>query len=133
MDMRDIATNLMFFGALLSGILFFSASMLSSPNVQVQDDNLRDLSKDLNSRTGSAEGNLEQNTKNIDSGLEAGLFYLRGVFDVIKTLFNLFLAIPSIGYTIMAELTLPAWVGGLISIPFVYALLTLVFEARRSS
>ncbi|PSG99148.1 MAG: hypothetical protein BRC29_03415 [Nanohaloarchaea archaeon SW_7_43_1] len=133
MDMRDIATNLMFFGAMLSGILFFSASMLGSHDVDVQDENLQDLSEDLNSRTASTEGNLEKNTKNIDSGLEAGLFYLRGVFDVIKTLFQLFLSIPSIGGTIMAELTLPAWVGGLISIPFVYALITLVFEARRSS
>lgn len=131
-DMRDITVSIMFFGAILSGILFFQASMLSAHNVQVEDDNLQDLSDDLNARTGEAGGSIEKNTKNIDSGLEAGLFYLRGVFDVIKTLFNLFLTIPSIGGTIMAELTLPSWVGGLISIPFVYALITLVMEARKS-
>ena len=133
MDMRDITVNLMFFGAILSGILFFSGSMLSSNDVQVEDDSLREIEQNVNPKANSSEGSLEKNTKNIDNGLEAGYFYLRGVFDVIKTLFNLFLSIPSIGNDIRAALTLPYWVNFLISIPFVYALLTLVFEGRKSS
>ena len=133
MGIKDTTSSLLYFSAILSGVLFFATGMFAAHNVTPDDNQLQDLSKDLGNDVSESQGSLEDNTRNIDSGLEAGLFYLRGFFDIIVTLFQLGVNIPSIGYTFISALNLPTWTTALISIPFFFYLLTLAVEASRNS
>lgn len=131
-DARDITISIMYFSVVLSGILFFTAGVFSSYGVETESENLNNLNEDLGQNVESTGQNLENDAKDIDNGIEAGLFYLRGAFNALKTIVGLFTAIPGIAGTIMASLTLPQWVGGFITVALTYAYITIVYEGRRN-
>lgn len=131
-DARNITISIMYFSVILSGMLFFTAGVFTNYGVDADNENLNNLNDDLNQDVEETGSGLEGDAQNIDSGLEAGLFYLRGAFNALKTMLGLFTAIPSIAGTIISSLTLPQWVGGFITIALTYAYITTVYEARRN-
>lgn len=131
-DARDITISIMYFSVVLSGILFFTAGVFTNYGVQSDNENLNDLNQNLGQNVEGTGQAIEDDAKNIDNGIEAGLFYLRGAFNALKTILGLFTAIPAIAGTIMASLTLPQWVGGFITVALTYAYITIVYEGRRN-
>lgn len=131
-DARQITISIMYFSVILSGMLFFTAGVFTNYGVQADNENLNKLNDDLGQNVESTGSAIEDDAKNIDNGIEAGLFYLRGAFNALKTILGLFTAIPSIAGTIISSLTLPQWVGGFITIALTYAYITIVYEGRRS-
>lgn len=131
-DARSITISIMYFSVILSGMLFFTAGVFTNYDVQSDNENLNQLSKDLGQNVQTTGDSLEDDARNIDDGVEAGLFYLRGAFNAVKTMLGLFTAIPSIAGTIISSLTLPQWVGGFITIALTYAYITIVYEGRRN-
>jgi hypothetical protein len=124
--------KLMLFSAVLSGILFITSAFITQYGTDAELSEMEQLNDDLGNDIDQTTGEIEDDTRNIDTKLEAGLFYLRGAIDAILSLFSLFLVIPSVGATIAGALNLPGWVGELFSIMFMAALITLIYEARRS-
>ena len=131
-DARQITVSIMYFSVILSGMLVFTGAFFTSYDVQSSNENLNELNKQLGQNVEGTGSAIEDDARNIDNGIEAGLFYLRGAFNALKTILGLFTAIPSIAGTIISSLTLPQWVGGFITIALTYAYITIVYEGRRN-
>jgi len=129
---RTITVSIMYFSVILSGMLFFVSGVAVNYDVQTENENLNELNKQLGQNVEGTGSAIEDDARNIDNGIEAGLFYLRGAFNALKTILGLFTAIPSIAGTIISSLTLPQWVGGFITIALTYAYITIVYEGRRN-
>lgn len=131
-DARQITVSIMYFSVILSGMLVFTGAFFTAYDVQSSNENLNELNKQLGQNVEGTGSAIEDDARNIDNGIEAGLFYLRGAFNALKTILGLFTAIPSIAGTIISSLTLPQWVGGFITIALTYGYITIVYEGRRN-
>lgn len=133
--LRSFLIGLLIFGTITTGALTFTGSLFDTYDSNVDTGILKEKSQQVFNRTSENINSTRKSAEEIGTGVSAGLYFLKSIWDVLKTTITSIPIISFAAVSLSQYLGIPTWFTSMIilsiTIKVIYELVSM-YKGIRS-